>query len=179
MARFKIGLILVCLSDIFVPGLGTSCVTGISWQSTVPLPAKIDVFLLLASLLSLWKLFWYAPQFCQSVKKYWLKRLLERSKNYSKHFLKFFSFNQNREVWRIINGYYWYCPTWMLFNSACVSMSISYHSLPRILSKLPSVGAPCQNRKDLPIDLMYTDIVGLRQFRKKVQGGYAKFRWEQ
>ncbi|XP_064598112.1 alpha-1,6-mannosylglycoprotein 6-beta-N-acetylglucosaminyltransferase A-like [Liolophura sinensis] len=56
-----------------------------------------------------------------------------------------------------------------------LTITSEVEQLSGILSKLPSAGAPCQNRKDLPIDLMYTDIVGLRQFRKKVQGGYAKF----
>ncbi|XP_021366122.1 alpha-1,6-mannosylglycoprotein 6-beta-N-acetylglucosaminyltransferase A-like isoform X1 [Mizuhopecten yessoensis] len=45
-----------------------------------------------------------------------------------------------------------------------------------ILSKLPAANSPCQSRADLPVHIIYTDIVGLTQFRKHVKGGYAKFR---
>lgn len=46
----------------------------------------------------------------------------------------------------------------------------------RILNKLPAANSPCQSRKELPVDIIYTDIVGLRQFKKHVKGGYGKFR---
>ena len=46
----------------------------------------------------------------------------------------------------------------------------------RILDKLPSAGAQCQVRNILPVDMIYTDIVGLIQFKRKVRSGYAKFR---
>jgi len=45
-----------------------------------------------------------------------------------------------------------------------------------ILDKLPSAGAQCQVRSILPVDIIYTDIVGLIQFKRKVRSGYAKFR---
>jgi len=46
----------------------------------------------------------------------------------------------------------------------------------RILDKLPHAGAQCQVRGLLPVDMIYTDIVGLIQFKRKVRAGYAKFR---
>ena len=45
-----------------------------------------------------------------------------------------------------------------------------------ILNQLPAANSPCQSRKELPVDIIYTDIVGLRQFKKHVRGGYGKFR---
>lgn len=47
----------------------------------------------------------------------------------------------------------------------------------RILNKLPAANSPCQSRSDLPVHIIYTDIIGLRQFKKHVKGGYAKFRY--
>ncbi|ESP01772.1 hypothetical protein LOTGIDRAFT_172419 [Lottia gigantea] len=44
-----------------------------------------------------------------------------------------------------------------------------------ILSNLPAAKSPCQSRKELPVDIIYTDIVGLTQFKKRVKGGYGKF----
>lgn len=46
----------------------------------------------------------------------------------------------------------------------------------RILSRLPAANSPCQSRTDLPVHIIYTDIVGLRQFKRYVKGGYGKFR---
>lgn len=46
----------------------------------------------------------------------------------------------------------------------------------RILSQLPAANSPCQSRTDLPVHIIYTDIVGLRQFKRYVKGGYGKFR---
>lgn len=47
----------------------------------------------------------------------------------------------------------------------------------RILTRLPSAEAQCQSRDKLPIDMIYTDIVGLTQFKRKVKNGYGKFRY--
>ncbi|KAK3083190.1 hypothetical protein FSP39_016376 [Pinctada imbricata] len=47
--------------------------------------------------------------------------------------------------------------------------------LANILSQLPAANSPCQSRKELPVQIIYTDIVGLRQFKKHVKGGYGKF----
>ncbi|KAL3854035.1 hypothetical protein ACJMK2_013317 [Sinanodonta woodiana] len=47
--------------------------------------------------------------------------------------------------------------------------------LKNILSKLPAANSPCQSRKELPVHIIYTDIVGLRQFKKFVKEGYGKF----
>lgn len=46
-----------------------------------------------------------------------------------------------------------------------------------ILDQLPSAEAQCQIRSKLPLDMIYTDIVGLTQFKKKVRHGYGKFRY--
>ncbi|GAB1609940.1 alpha-1,6-mannosylglycoprotein 6-beta-N-acetylglucosaminyltransferase A-like isoform X1 [Argonauta hians] len=56
-----------------------------------------------------------------------------------------------------------------------ISITSENEQLQEILSKLPSVLSPCQARKDLPVDMIYTDLVGLRQFKKHVKGGYSKF----
>lgn len=47
--------------------------------------------------------------------------------------------------------------------------------LSAILDQLPSAEAQCQIRSKLPLDMIYTDIVGLTQFKKKVRHGYGKF----
>ncbi|XP_046542925.1 alpha-1,6-mannosylglycoprotein 6-beta-N-acetylglucosaminyltransferase A-like isoform X1 [Haliotis rubra] len=44
-----------------------------------------------------------------------------------------------------------------------------------ILSRLPAAKSPCQSRKELPVNIIYTDIMGLIQFKKRVKGGYGKF----
>lgn len=49
------------------------------------------------------------------------------------------------------------------------------YQLEKILSKLPAANSPCQSRTDLPVHIIYTDIVGLRQFKRYVKGGYGKF----
>ncbi|XP_048773729.2 alpha-1,6-mannosylglycoprotein 6-beta-N-acetylglucosaminyltransferase A-like isoform X2 [Ostrea edulis] len=49
------------------------------------------------------------------------------------------------------------------------------YQLEKILSQLPAANSPCQSRKDLPVHIIYTDIVGLRQFKRYVKGGYGKF----
>ncbi|XP_029650594.1 alpha-1,6-mannosylglycoprotein 6-beta-N-acetylglucosaminyltransferase A-like isoform X2 [Octopus sinensis] len=56
-----------------------------------------------------------------------------------------------------------------------ITITSEMEQLTGILSKLPSVLSPCQARKDLPVDMIYTDLVGLRQFKKHVKGGYGKF----
>uniref|UniRef100_K1RRB7 alpha-1,6-mannosyl-glycoprotein 6-beta-N-acetylglucosaminyltransferase n=1 Tax=Magallana gigas TaxID=29159 RepID=K1RRB7_MAGGI len=49
------------------------------------------------------------------------------------------------------------------------------YQLEKILSQLPAANSPCQSRTDLPVHIIYTDIVGLRQFKRYVKGGYGKF----
>lgn len=46
----------------------------------------------------------------------------------------------------------------------------------RMLSEVPEAKTPCQTRKELPVTIIYTDIVGLIQFKKRVKAGFAKFR---
>ncbi|CAH1789934.1 unnamed protein product [Owenia fusiformis] len=43
------------------------------------------------------------------------------------------------------------------------------------LTQLPSAQMQCQVRDDLPIDMIFTDIMGLTQFKKHVKSGYGKF----
>ena len=50
----------------------------------------------------------------------------------------------------------------------------SYHF--SIIAQFPSANSPCQSRKELPVQIIYTDIVGLKQFKKHVKNGYGKFR---
>ena len=45
-----------------------------------------------------------------------------------------------------------------------------------IIAKFPAANSPCQSRKELPVQIIYTDIVGLKQFKKHVKNGYGKFR---
>lgn len=52
-----------------------------------------------------------------------------------------------------------------------------YFPFPRILNKVPAAKTPCQSRKELPVHLVYTDIVGLIQLKKRLKAGYAKFGW--
>lgn len=61
---------------------------------------------------------------------------------------------------------------------ACFESKIKKSSLiyVRILDQLPSAESQCQIRSKLPLDMIYTDIVGLTQFKKKVRQGYGKFR---
>jgi hypothetical protein len=46
----------------------------------------------------------------------------------------------------------------------------------RILDKFPNAESQCQTRGKLPLDMIFTDIVGLIQFKRKVRNGYGKFR---
>ncbi|PVD38108.1 hypothetical protein C0Q70_00719 [Pomacea canaliculata] len=47
--------------------------------------------------------------------------------------------------------------------------------LVQMLSEVPEAKTPCQTRKELPVTIIYTDIVGLIQFKKRVKAGFAKF----
>lgn len=47
--------------------------------------------------------------------------------------------------------------------------------LANIIAQFPSANSPCQSRKELPVQIIYTDIVGLKQFKKHVKNGYGKF----
>ena len=47
----------------------------------------------------------------------------------------------------------------------------------RIADSLPDAEALCQTRDKLPIDIIFSDIVGLSQFRHSVGNGYGKFRY--
>ena len=47
----------------------------------------------------------------------------------------------------------------------------------RILSDVPDAKSPCQARKALPVTIIYTDIMGLIQFKKRTSSGFSKFGW--
>ncbi|KAK6165886.1 hypothetical protein SNE40_022707 [Patella caerulea] len=56
-----------------------------------------------------------------------------------------------------------------------LTITSEVEQLVEILSHLPAAKSPCQSRKELPVHIIYTDIVGLTQFKKRVKGGYGKF----
>ncbi|KAL5005564.1 hypothetical protein ScPMuIL_016722 [Solemya velum] len=56
-----------------------------------------------------------------------------------------------------------------------LTVTSEFEQLGEILNKLPSANSPCQSRTNLPVDIIYTDIVGLAQFKKRVKAGYGKF----
>ena len=47
----------------------------------------------------------------------------------------------------------------------------------RKVNQIPAFQSPCQARKELPVDIIYTDIKGLMQFKKRLKAGYYKFRY--
>ncbi|KAH3754449.1 alpha-1,6-mannosylglycoprotein 6-beta-N-acetylglucosaminyltransferase A-like [Dreissena polymorpha] len=47
--------------------------------------------------------------------------------------------------------------------------------LSSVVSQLPAANSPCQSRKELPVDIIYIDIMGLKQFKKSVGNGFGKF----
>ncbi|XP_041374585.1 alpha-1,6-mannosylglycoprotein 6-beta-N-acetylglucosaminyltransferase A-like [Gigantopelta aegis] len=55
-----------------------------------------------------------------------------------------------------------------------LTITSEVEQLVEILAKLPAK-SPCQSRKELPVNMIYTDIMGLIQFKKKVRGGFGKF----
>jgi alpha-1,3(6)-mannosylglycoprotein beta-1,6-N-acetyl-glucosaminyltransferase len=56
-----------------------------------------------------------------------------------------------------------------------LTITSEVEQLQAILAKFPSAESQCQSRERLPIDMIYTDIVGLTQFKRKVKNGYGKF----
>ena len=62
---------------------------------------------------------------------------------------------------------------WVSRKSSMVDTSFPY----RIIAQFPTAEAQCQSRRLLPIDMIFTDIVGLTQFKRKVRSGYGKFRY--
>lgn len=45
-----------------------------------------------------------------------------------------------------------------------------------VLAHIPSVDAECQTRQNLPVDMIFSDIVGVTQLKRRVQKGFGKFR---
>lgn len=56
-----------------------------------------------------------------------------------------------------------------------LTITSEFDDLAYILRQLPDAESQCQVRSKLPVDMIYTDIVGLTQFKKKVKKGYGKF----
>ncbi|XP_052815041.1 alpha-1,6-mannosylglycoprotein 6-beta-N-acetylglucosaminyltransferase A-like [Mya arenaria] len=56
-----------------------------------------------------------------------------------------------------------------------LTITSEVEQLANIVSQLPAANSPCQSRKELPVDIIYIDIVGLKQFKKYVKNGYGKF----
>uniref|UniRef100_A0A2C9K266 alpha-1,6-mannosyl-glycoprotein 6-beta-N-acetylglucosaminyltransferase n=2 Tax=Biomphalaria glabrata TaxID=6526 RepID=A0A2C9K266_BIOGL len=56
-----------------------------------------------------------------------------------------------------------------------LTVTSEVEQLIEILNHVPAAKTPCQSRKELPVNLIYTDIMGLIQFKKRLKAGYAKF----
>ncbi|XP_059172981.1 alpha-1,6-mannosylglycoprotein 6-beta-N-acetylglucosaminyltransferase A-like [Physella acuta] len=56
-----------------------------------------------------------------------------------------------------------------------LTITSEVEQLVEILNHVPAAKTPCQSRKELPVHLIYTDIMGLIQFKKRLKAGYAKF----
>lgn len=56
-----------------------------------------------------------------------------------------------------------------------LTITSEVEQLIEILNHVPAARTPCQSRKELPVQIIYTDIMGLIQFKKKLKAGYAKF----
>ncbi|BFZ22058.1 hypothetical protein BsWGS_25097 [Bradybaena similaris] len=56
-----------------------------------------------------------------------------------------------------------------------LTVTSEVEQLVEILNHVPAAKTPCQSRKELPVHLIYTDIMGLIQFKKRLKAGYAKF----
>ncbi|KAI0216419.1 Alpha-1,6-mannosylglycoprotein 6-beta-N-acetylglucosaminyltransferase A [Lamellibrachia satsuma] len=56
-----------------------------------------------------------------------------------------------------------------------VVVTSEVEQLASLINGLPRAYSPCQVRTSIPVDLMFTDIVGLIQFKRKIKNGYGKF----
>ncbi|GFS07555.1 alpha-1,6-mannosylglycoprotein 6-beta-N-acetylglucosaminyltransferase A [Elysia marginata] len=56
-----------------------------------------------------------------------------------------------------------------------LTVTSEVEQLLEILNHVPAARTPCQSRKELPVQIIYTDIMGLIQFKKRLKAGYAKF----
>lgn len=56
-----------------------------------------------------------------------------------------------------------------------LTITSEVEQLVEILSVVPEAKTPCQSRKELPVTIIYTDIMGLIQFKKRTSSGFAKF----
>ncbi|XP_012941114.1 alpha-1,6-mannosylglycoprotein 6-beta-N-acetylglucosaminyltransferase A [Aplysia californica] len=56
-----------------------------------------------------------------------------------------------------------------------LTITSEVEQLVEILNHIPAAQSPCQSRKELPVHLIYTDIMGLIQFKKRLKAGYSKF----
>ncbi|KAK3760854.1 hypothetical protein RRG08_034695 [Elysia crispata] len=56
-----------------------------------------------------------------------------------------------------------------------LTITSEVEQLVEILNHVPAARTPCQSRKELPVQMIYTDIMGLIQFKKRLKVGYAKF----
>ncbi|XP_013421289.1 alpha-1,6-mannosylglycoprotein 6-beta-N-acetylglucosaminyltransferase A isoform X1 [Lingula anatina] len=56
-----------------------------------------------------------------------------------------------------------------------LTITSEVEELRKILSKFPDAKIQCQVRSSLPVDVIFTDIVGLKQFKQYVGHGYGKF----
>ncbi|XP_076443774.1 alpha-1,6-mannosylglycoprotein 6-beta-N-acetylglucosaminyltransferase A-like [Babylonia areolata] len=56
-----------------------------------------------------------------------------------------------------------------------LTITSEVEQLVQILSEVPEAKTPCQTRKELPVTIIYTDIMGLIQFKKRTSSGFSKF----
>lgn len=56
-----------------------------------------------------------------------------------------------------------------------LTVTSEVEQLVQILSDVPEAKSPCQTRKELPVTIIYTDIMGLIQFKKRAGTGFTKF----
>ncbi|KAK7112831.1 alpha-1,6-mannosylglycoprotein 6-beta-N-acetylglucosaminyltransferase A-like [Littorina saxatilis] len=56
-----------------------------------------------------------------------------------------------------------------------LTITSEVEQLVQILSAVPEAKSPCQTRKELPVTIIYTDIMGLIQFKKRTGSGFSKF----
>ena len=48
----------------------------------------------------------------------------------------------------------------------------------RAIALLPNANTMCMVRDRLPIDLVYTDLIGLKHFQRNINEGFGKFRYQ-
>ncbi|KAJ8320974.1 hypothetical protein KUTeg_002561 [Tegillarca granosa] len=104
-----------------------------------------------------------------------LEKKQDLTRRVRKKILLYLGFAANKTGWNFVEGQL--KGMGGLSRKKCrLSLEINTEIYINILIKSPEVNAPCQNLHQLPIDILYIDIVGLKQFKEFVKDGYPKFR---